>query len=145
MASWRETTTQQTQDDFDGLFNSVLPFAERSLSQHGEFYPFGAVTTVDGKVEMRAASPEFGDEHPKSAAVLDLLHEGARSESGALRAVAFVADVHIEHGDAIRIELESAEGVAIHIVVPYKRNRLTKKLTLGAMSVHAGERRVWPA
>jgi len=145
MASWRETTTQQTQDDFEELLNFVLPFAEQSLSKHGELYPFGAVTTVDGEVEMRAASPQLGDKHPMSAAVLDLLYEGARSDSGALRAVAFVADVRIEHGNAIRIDLESTEAAAIQILVPYKRNRLTKKLTVGAMSVHEGKRRVWPA
>ena len=141
MTSWRETTTQQTQDDFDGLLNLVLPFAEHTLSKYGELFPLGAVTTADG--ELRLTGAQLGDERPKSTGVLDLLYEGARSDSGALRAAAFVADVRIESGDAIRIELESSEGVAIQVVVPYKRNRLTKKFTLGAMSVHQGEPRVW--
>jgi len=136
MTSWRETTTQQTQDDFDQLVNAVLPFAQHLLAKHGEFYPFGAVTTTDG--EVRSTAAELGDEQPASADVLDALHAGARGEAGAIRAAAFVADVRIETGDAIRVELEAAEGVAIQLVLPYKRSRLTRKVSYGTLSAANG-------
>jgi len=141
MTSWRETTTQQTQDDFDQLINAVLPWAQALLAKHGEFYPFGAVTTADGAVHATAA--ELGDEHPVSADVLDNLYAGARSEADAIRAVAFIADVRTETGDAIRVELEAAEGVAIQVVLPYKRSKLTRKVSFGIVSAASGESHVW--
>lgn len=143
MTSWRETTTQQTQDDFDDLLHTALPFAERSLSERGEFFPFGAVITVDG--ELRTTAAHLGDEHPQSTDVLEALYEATRSDGGALRAAAFVADVRTADGDAIRIDLEASEKASIRILVPYKRNRLTKRPALGAMSVHPGEGHVWQA
>lgn len=143
MTFWRETTTQQTQDDFDQLVNTVLPFAQRWLSKHGEFFPFGAVVTLDG--ESRVTSAYWGDEQPPSTDVLKTLYAGARGERGTLRAVAFVADVRTTDGDAILIELEASENSSIRVVVPYKRSRLTKRLALGAMSVQPGEAHVWHA
>jgi len=35
--------------DLDALLNNLLPFAERMLREHGEFYPFGGSITPDGR------------------------------------------------------------------------------------------------
>lgn len=141
MTSWRDSTSQQTQDDFDGLLNVVLPFAEQSLSRYGEFCPYGAVVTVEGESRMTAA--DTGEERPDSTALLQVLYESARSVSATLRAVAFVADVRVGSSDAIRIELEAPLGASIQVVLPYKRNVLTKRVTIGTMSVSSAPRHVW--
>src|SRR5438034_1717468 len=46
------------------LLNVVLPFAEKMLAAHGEFYPFGASMTLDGQIVQVAAYD--GREHPPS-------------------------------------------------------------------------------
>ncbi|HKC27634.1 MAG TPA: hypothetical protein VKB75_06445 [Jatrophihabitans sp.] len=140
--SWRDTTSEAAQNDLDGLLNAVLPFAEQTLAKHGELFPFGAGVDVGGQVAMLAADPELG-EHPASNQVLDALYQGARAEAASRRAVAFVADVRANVGDALRIELAHREGVALVLLIPYSRTRFTKKMTLGQMSGGAGERRIF--
>ena len=142
MVSWRDTTAEAAQNDLDGLSNAVLPFAEQTLRSHGEFLPFGAAVDTDGQIGMPAADPGLG-ELPPSQQVLDVLYAGARQQSESRRAVAFVAEVRASGGDAIRVELEHREGTALVILMPYSCSRLTKKVTIGQMSVSLGERRIW--
>lgn len=142
MASWRDSASPQAQDDLDGLLNAVLPFAEQTITKHGEMYPFGAAVTADGQVAMLATDPGSG-EHPASQDVLDALSSGARESRQELRAVAFAADVKANGWDAIRVELEHREGTALVLLVPYTRNRFKKTVTLGQMSGGVSDRRVW--
>jgi hypothetical protein len=142
MTSWRDTTSREAQDDLDGLLDAVLPFAEQTLAKHGELFPFGAAVSSEGQVVMVAAGPGQGDQ-PPSTEILDLLYRGAREAAGTRRAVAFVADVRIEGGDAIRVELEHREGTSLALVVPYTRSRFRKTISLGQMSGGLGEPRIW--
>jgi len=57
--------------------------------------------------------------------------------------VAFVADVRVEGSDAVRVELEHAEGVAIVFLMPYSRSRFKKSLTFSEPNASAGQRRIW--
>jgi hypothetical protein len=142
MTSWRDTTSQEAQDDLDGLLNAVLPFAEQTLAKYGEMFPFGAAVSSGGQVEMMAADPGQGDQ-PPSTEILNLLYQGARESAGTRRAVAFVADVRIEGGDAIRVELEHREGTSLALVIPYTRSRFRKTISLGQMSGGVGESKIW--
>src|SRR5689334_8324936 len=110
MGSWRDSASQQSQDDLDGLLNLVLSHAEQTLRKHGELYPFGASVDVDGTAGLMAAYS--GEEHPQSLDVLEDLYRGAAASSESLRAVMFSADVHLEGGDAVRVEAEHRDGVA---------------------------------
>ena len=141
MASWRDSTSQQAQDDLDGLLNAVLPFAEQSIARHGEMYPFGAAVTAAGELKMLAVDPGAG-EHPASQDVLDGLYVRARQSQDEHRAVAFAADVKANGSDALRVELEHLEGTTL-VLLPYTRSRFKKTVTLGQMSSGVGERRIW--
>lgn len=142
MASWRDTTSPQAQDDLDRLLNAVLPFAEQALSKYGEMFPFGAAVLADGQVELLAGDPGSGDQ-PSSQDVLDTLYAGARQSSATRRAVAFAADVKANGSDAVRIELEHREGTAIVVLLPYSRSRFKKAVTFGQMSGGTGQRQLW--
>lgn len=141
MVSWRDSASQQAQDDLDGLLNAALPFAQQMLDKNGEFYPYGVVLTDAGEGEMLAGWT--GDDHPPSDEVLSLLLEGARQRSSALRAVALVADVRANGGDAIRVELEHREGPVMTVLLAYKKRKFGRGLEYGAMSAGTAQRRVW--
>jgi hypothetical protein len=142
MVSWRDTASAEAQDDFDQLFDAVLPFAEQTLSRYGELLPFGAAVSTDGKVILLAADSGPG-EHPPSAAVLDTLHVGARASADRQRAVAFVADVRADGADAIQVELEHRQGASLVLVVPYTRRRLRRTITFGETRGSPGPARIW--
>src|SRR5262245_31089953 len=116
--SWRETASQEAQDDLDGLVNATLPFAQQMLARHGEFFPFAAAVTADGTVELLGADPG-ADARPAGTDVLDQLIGGLRGRAGNLRAAALVADVRAGESDAVRVELEHRDGHAICVLLPY--------------------------
>jgi hypothetical protein len=86
MTSWRDSASQQAQDDLDGLLNVTLPFARQMLAERGEFYSFGATVAVSGETRLLAGDPGQG-ERPASADVLSTLLEGLRQRRSDLRAV----------------------------------------------------------
>ena len=57
--------------------------------------------------------------------LLDKLYVGTRSQRSSIRAVAFVADVRIPGNpeDAIRVELEHRGGIAIAVLLPYRKRQ----------------------
>ncbi len=142
MASWRDTTSDQTQADLDALLNAALPFAEQTLSKYGEMYPFGAAVSSGGQLEMLASDPGIG-ERPNSEVVLRALYDSARASSRTRRAFAFAADVRVSAADTVRVELEHQDGAAIVVLVPYSRSRLKKKVTFGQISGGMGQPNVW--
>jgi hypothetical protein len=144
MTSWRESASQQAQDDLDALLNAVLPFAEQTLAKYGELFPFGAALSSQGQLELLAAEPGDG-ERPGTEAVLQALHDGARVSCGTRRAFAFVADVRADAVDAVRVELEHQEGTAIVVLVPYGRSEVTKEVTFAQMTGSTGHSSVWIA
>jgi hypothetical protein len=142
MTSWRDSASQSAQDDLDGLLNVVLPLAENMLGKNGEFFPFGGSVSRQGEASLTAADPGLG-EHPASDVVLAHLYDGGRTTASIARAAAFVADVRANGSDAVRVELEHQEGVALVVLLPYTRSRFKKTVTLGQMSVAEGQPRIW--
>ena len=144
MASWRDSASQQAQDDRDGLLNAALPFATQQLDKSGEFFPYGAALNVAGESRMVAADPNQGD-HPESTAVLQAMIDGLRRERDDLRAVALVADVRVSDGDAVRVELEHREGHALAVLLPYKRKRFGRGIEYGSLTAGAASSQIWSA
>lgn len=140
--SWREGTSQTAQDDLDGLLNVVLPFAQQMLDQHGEFFPFAASIDNGGELALAAGDPGQG-EHPASTDVLATLVEGLRARRDDLRTVAICADVRLTDSDAAQVELENREGVAIVVLLPYKKKRFGRGVEYLPLQAAAGRPQVW--
>lgn len=143
MASWRDTTPQHVQDDLDGMLGVALDAAQTFLTKNGEFYPFGLTIDRDGETSLAAGYT--GDEHPDSQSVLDALAAGFLHNRDGYRAVASVADVRANGGDAVRVEAEHRDGgPAITLLMPYVRKGLVKKsVNYGQPSASQAERRYW--
>jgi hypothetical protein len=107
------------------LLNEVLPFAKKMLSEHGEFYPFGASMKPDGEIVIAGASD--GREHPPSQPLIDILRQSfhADAKSGAIIASATVYDVRtIPPGatsktDAVAVELDHRDNYSVVVLFVY--------------------------
>jgi len=114
-------------EEIQELLNYLLPFAERMLEEHGEFYPYAAAMAADGEVSAVAAGTE--DEHPDVGDVLVELHALLREQAaeGSIRASGIAADVTLtdpdsgDTTDAVQVELDHAQGDALDVYVPYER------------------------
>ncbi|MDJ0663973.1 MAG: hypothetical protein QNJ75_05390 [Acidimicrobiia bacterium] len=142
MSSWRDNVSQQAQDDLDELLNASLPFAQKMLGKHGEFFPYAFVIGTDGEIRMVAGDPNLG-EQPPSAAILASITEGLRSERDTIRAAALVSDVRLVDTDAIRVETEHVEGQAIEALLPYKTSRLRRTVKYGSLMASQSDPQIW--
>jgi len=117
-------------DDLDELLNLLFTFAQQALSKHGEFYPFGATISADGKLTPVMAAGE--DEHPEPQEDIGLMTRSFRKEAaaGKIRAAGICLDVRTippgetEKTDAICARLERQSGEATEVYLPYKKGRL---------------------
>lgn len=145
MSSWRDITSQQAQEDLDGLVGVAIDFAQQQLAAHGEFFPFAVAITVDGAIEMIEARPDNRDEHPPSTDVLAACVTTLRSRRADFRACATTADVSLrapQRGDAIQVDLEHLDGHALTVVLPYVKKR-RRDVNYGTIQAHAGTHRIW--
>ena len=143
MTSWRDSVPDRVQDHVDGMYSYAFDTASAFLAKSGEFFPFSYWLFDDDEVAPVHADPGMG-EQPPSLEVLKELLEAARSERERLQAVATAADVTLsDGGDAVRIQVEHRQSVAIEIVVPYRRRKLTGRPTFGEMSVSQREALIW--
>jgi hypothetical protein len=145
MASWRDTASQQAQDDLDGPLNPALGFAQQQLDNHGEFYPYAVVVDADGQQRMVAA--DTGDEQPASADLITTLIAALSDDRDHLRAAAIVADVRLPElgSDAIRVTLEHSEHIALSVLLPYKTRRFGRAIDSGDLQTEAAASLIWPS
>lgn len=142
MTSWRDSGSEQTQNDLDGLLGASLPFAQEMLEKHGEFFPYACALSSSGETKLVAGDPGEG-EQPSSVEVLQVLLEGLRAERDELRAAALVSDVRLAESDAIRVQVEHMEGQAITVLLPYRKKRLRRGVEFGESTAGQGDILVW--
>ena len=111
--------------DLDALLNDLLPFAERMLAEHGEFYPFGVSITTNGR--HISAGAKGSSDRPQSQELIDIMTNDFRSQAlkGKIRAAGICFDVlvvppgQVDKTDAIQLALEREGGDAVDVFVPY--------------------------
>lgn len=110
------------------LLTAALPFAQKMLADHGEFFPYGYAMTRDKRVVQVAADPGK-KEHPRSQSVLDFLEVAMRhgAQTGEYRASAVVVDVRVarpgsaQKTDAVEVRLEHSGGYCANVYLPYSK------------------------
>lgn len=146
MSTWRDLASTQSQTDLDGLLNVALGFAKQQLTAHGEFFPFAAAVATNGETEMIAASESSTTGRPASADLIASCLAQLTSQRNRLRAAAVVSNVKTPGvGDAIAVDLEHAEGQALHVLLPYATRRMRKGADFGQLRAQSGTRRIWTA
>ena len=120
-----ETAISDAKVDAEILMNSALPSAEKMLSEHGEFYPFGEAMKPDGQIVSVGAAGE--SDQPPSQELIDILKVTFReaAAAGEYKATAVVFDIltippgETEKVDAIAIALDHVDNYSVVVIFPY--------------------------
>lgn len=113
-------------EECEKLMTDVLPFAEKMLKEHGEFYPYGGAMRPSGEIVYVAGYD--GTEHPPSMEVIKLIREGfiQSGRSGEYKATALIYDVRVvlpntgQKSDAIAVSLNHKANYSVVVFFPYQ-------------------------
>jgi hypothetical protein len=140
MSSWRDSVSEQTATEMDKLMDYILPAAHDLLMANGTFFPIGAVTPIDGEPRALAVLPD--ENNPDAQQVLNDLLDAFRSEKDDIRSCATACDVLLGNGEAILVELEHRDGIAIRVIHTYERHNDTILLA-DDLAAEQGQPRIW--
>lgn len=115
------------QSDCEQLLGALMPFVSQMLSEHGEFYPVGAVMTPDGECQLAAAADDDEDDQPDSSELIEMFEsqfsEGAKL--GEYKATAVVYDALTvppdkdKKQDTIICLLDHSADYSVKVCFPY--------------------------
>lgn len=160
-ASWRDEASPQAQADLDALLSASLGSALENLQKNGEFYPFAMSVDGPSRTDTRAQEPDvdivFADpaqlgDQPEPEAVLAelrrILAVRASNENRTVpqRATAIVLSVIVpDFGDAVRVDLEHADGIQLMVLAPLITKGKSRKRTyeFGQLRLLPGQQHVW--
>jgi len=116
-----------TKAEVEELMNDLLPLAKKMLQEHGEFYPYGGYTELNGKITHVGAQIK-GTDRPQSAPLIQLLRDSFKkgAKDGNYKATAIIFDVRIktpgsiEKSDAIQVCLDHKSGYSAEVLFPYR-------------------------
>jgi hypothetical protein len=113
--------------DLQALFDTLLPFTQKLLSEHGGFNPWAATMSSTGEIQWIGA--DNGEEFPHAQVLIDMLTETFQRQStrGVFRAIGICYDARVvppgqsDKSDAVCCSLEHVSGEAIDVFVPYTK------------------------
>jgi len=119
--------SMKAKQEAEALMNAGLPFAEKMLLKHGEFFPFASGMTEND--EIRPVAVYEGVEHPESANVRASLIKTLRQSAlnNEFKAIAIFSDVRVlppsskGKTDAVQVELEHRHQYSATVFFPYVR------------------------
>ncbi|MFT9525667.1 hypothetical protein ACM0AU_14280 [Mycobacteroides abscessus subsp. abscessus] len=141
---WRSTASPQAQSDLDMLYSDSISLVAEDLGHSDTFGPLMLVVDREGGKAVRRMAGVVTP--PQEADIAKLLEVADDAET--LRARATVIDVTVKEpfaGDAIKIKLEHAEGVAIDILVPYSTTSEGKTIEVNRLNAAIADKLLWDA
>lgn len=129
--------------DCDKLLNATLPFAEKMLKAHGEFFPYGAA--LNFRDEIVHVAGYDGRERPPSKDVILFIKNVflQKAKLDGYKATALVYDARIvlpstgNKSDAIVISLNHLNDYSVKVIFPYVLS--DGQLIIGEEYVERGE------
>jgi hypothetical protein len=123
------TKEAQPKADCEAVMNFGMPLAQRMLSTHGEFLPFGAAMRPNGELVCIGAYdgravPSVGGSADLIAALKEALVAGARRQEYMATAlfyeVAITAAASGERVDAVAASLNHRDGYSVVVLLPFR-------------------------
>jgi hypothetical protein len=145
MTEWRETASDQAQDDLDRLADVTIAAARNFLDRNGQFIPFPMAVKADGELALVGLTQPDTPEYPVVQDVVDGIVDLFRDRRDSIRALAIASDVTIpsEQVDAIEVRLEHRDGIAITVLVPYRADPLDDSYEYDEPRAQEGEHVIW--
>lgn len=138
-SAWRETASQQAQDQFGVIVDGAFGTAQSALVADGGFLPFG-VAWPTGAEQPEVVQMEGSDD---PAVVLGATIDHMKERRDGLDAYALVMDARTVGSDGISVQLEHREGVALNVLQPFKKKALGRWAFSTDLVSEDGERHVW--
>ncbi|HET8940920.1 MAG TPA: hypothetical protein VFN13_02925 [Rudaea sp.] len=112
-------------NDAEALLDVLIPFAEKMLRAHREFFPFGAEMSTSGKIALSSATD--GSKHPESQNIIDMLRMQyiRLAAAGEIKACATIYDSRVTppnssvKQDAISALIDHRDGYSVTVFFPY--------------------------
>jgi hypothetical protein len=140
--AWRDDISEGAQGDLDTVFSQAAMLAQTLLMRNREFFPFAATISAKGAVGLSTPIPDAAT--PTVHDVIESIVAELKTGKAGTRAYAITALARTpEGGEAVRIELEHKEGIALVIGLPVVRSE-SGAISFGDMRALPGSRLVWP-
>jgi hypothetical protein len=145
MSNWRDTASEEVQDDFDRLAEVTIAAARNFLDQNGDFIPFPMVVKSDGELALigleQPVTPTPPDPQEVIAGIVGLF----RDRRNSIRALAIASDVEIpaEATDAVEVRLEHRDGPSVTVLVPYQIDPLDDSYLYDEPIVTDAQAQIW--
>lgn len=144
----RGQTVVDAKAECEVLLNEAMPFAQKMLREHAEFYPYGYEMNPAGDIKLVAGYT--GTDHPKSQTIIDLLIEGFKQDAAAkkVKATSIVYDMLVvppgasAKTDAIAVALDHRDNYSVIVIFLYALDH--GNLTIGALFAQKGKSAVFP-
>jgi len=116
----------KAQSDCEQLLGVLMPFAEQMLTEHGEFFPFGATMSPAGECAL-AAAMDGEEDQPESADLIEMMmHQFcAGAKAGEYMATAIVFDAltvppgKSDKQDTVICALDHRDDYSVKVCFPY--------------------------
>jgi hypothetical protein len=145
MHSWRDGLPAASQADVDRLLDTGLRLAQQHLVAASEFDPFAILVSVDGRLlAVDLDTSELG-KHPEAEAISLAARAQLRHLAPSARCTALVTNTRLsrERTDAVEVRLEHADGVALIVLLPYRRPKFGGTTEYGEAAAYPAPREVW--
>jgi hypothetical protein len=145
MSNWRDTASEEVQDDFDRLAEVTIAAARNFLDRNGDFIPFPMAIKTDSELALIGLEQPVTPSPPDPREVIEGIVGLFRDRRDSIRALAIGADVEIpsEAMDAIEVRLEHRDGYSITVLVPYQIDSLDDSYLYDEPRVMDGDARIW--
>lgn len=130
----------------DALLAASLRIAQQHLVEAASFDPFVLVAGADGRMLSAEVDRSTLGRHPESEEIADAATAQLAGLAASLRATALTLNTRLakERSDAIEVRLEQSDGVALLVLLPYRRPKFGGRVEYGEMRSYRGAHEVWP-
>ncbi len=133
--------------ELDALLAAALRIARQHLAEAATFDPFVLVVGQDGRMLAAEVDRSQLERHPESEEIAEAAAAQLVGLASSVRATALTLNTRLakERSDAIEVRLEHHDGIALLILLPYKRPKFGGRTEFGELRTFRGAHEVWPA